>query len=228
MNKRFVFIVLLLLFAAGGRVMAGIDPTRAAAWALYDSQSKKTIQAQEKMQMAMATGHIWLKEEINVINDFHQQFNAYLDSFRCVLQVAAEVYGLYYEVSRVAKNVENLGTVVADSPSNVLAVAFSARKNDLYQNIVQTGIDVVEDIRKVCFGKAKMTEKERIMLVQSIRPKLRKLNKQMRCLTLAIKYTSLMDVWNDIKGKAYDFQPRSKKEIAERCMRDWKDKAGFK
>ena len=226
--KRKVFFIVLLLFAAGGRVTAGFDPTRAAAWALYDSQSKKTIQAQEKMQMMMATGHIWIKEEMVVINDFHKQFNEYLDSFRCVLQVAAEVYGLYYEVSRVAKNVENLGKVVAGSPPNGLAVAMDPRKNNLYQDIVTTGIDVVEDIRKVCFGKAKMTEKERIMQISKIRPKLRKLNKQMRCLTLAIKYTSLTDIWNDIKGRAYDFRPKSKKDIAERCMQAWKDKAGFK
>lgn len=208
--------------ATGGIRAQGLDAGRAAAWTLYSNQSKKAIQAQETAQLLMATGHIWLKEEEDVLIDFHKQFNAYLDDFHDVLSIAAEVYGLYYEVSNVAENVKNLSNVVAESPANTLAVAFSTRRNVVYRNIVKTGIDLVMDIRKLCFEETKMTEKERTLMLKHIRPKIKNMNKQLRQLTLAIKYTSFMDVWTEIRGRAFHFQPRTKKDIAEQCMRDWK------
>lgn len=224
MKRIFVFIMTAMFLTASVSVNAqGIDAGRAAAWTLYSNQSKKAIKAQEAAQMLMATGHIWLKEEEDVLRDFHKQFNEYLDDFHDVLSIAAEVYGLYYEVSNVAGNVKNLSNVVAESPTNTLAVAFSTRRNVVYRNIVKTGIDLVMDIRKLCFEGAKLTEKERTLMLKHIRPKIKYMNKQLRQLTLAIKYTSFMDVWNEIRDRAYNFQPRTKKEIADECMREWRN-----
>ena len=77
------------------------------------------------------------------------------------------------------------------------------------------------DIRKVCFESSKMTEQEKNKIIGSIRPKLRKLNKQLGALTLALRYTSFMDVWNEITERAYMINPATKHDIITRCRREW-------
>ncbi|MCH5310950.1 MAG: hypothetical protein J1E57_03195 [Prevotella sp.] len=64
----------------------------------------------------------------------------------------------------------------------------------VYRNLVRTSLDIIMDIRKVCFESSKMTEQEKNRIVRSVRPKLRAINKQLRQLTLALRYTSLLDV----------------------------------
>lgn len=220
MKRGFIITILVLMIGIPVRAQ-GRDAARAAAIRLWSSQSQKTLKAQERMQLLMAAGHIWINEEEEVLNDFHKQFNQYLDDFHDVIQIAAEVYGIYNEVSAVAQNIKNLSEVVAHSPSNVLATAFSARRNKVYQNIIKTGIDMVDDLRQVEYSK--MTEKERASLVRNIRSKLRHINKQLRQLTLVINYTSFMDVWKEIQGVSFHYQKRTRKEIAEQAIRDWKD-----
>ena len=154
-----LFIIVLLLSAKPA--FAGIDPGRVAAIELASDQAKKALKSQEKAQLLMTTGHAWIKEEVEVTTDFQREFNDYLDKFHDVLSIAAEIYGIYYEVTQTSKNVKALGEVLSDSPSNALAVAFSTRRNVVYRNIVRTTLDVIMDIRKVCFEKSKMTEEEK-------------------------------------------------------------------
>ena len=101
--------------------VAGIDPGRVAAIELASDQAKKTIESQEKAQLLMTTGHVWIKEEVEATTDFQREFNDYLDKFHDVLSIAAEIYGIYYEVTQTSKCVKDLGHVLADSPENALA-----------------------------------------------------------------------------------------------------------
>ena len=81
-------------------------------------------------------------------------------------------------------------------------------------------VDIVNDIRQVCLSDTKMTEKERMEVVFGIRPKLKQMNRKLRQLTKAVKYTSLAEVWAEI-----DYNARSeadKASITRQCMERWR------
>ena len=218
---RYFILFIIVLLLSTKPAFAGIDPGRVAAIELASDQAKKALKSQEKAQLLMTTGHAWIKEEVEATTDFQREFNDYLDKFHDVLSIAAEIYGIYYEVTQTSKNVKALGEVLSDSPSNALAVAFSTRRNVVYRNIVRTTLDVIMDIRKVCFEKSKMTEQEKNKVISSIRPKLRAINKQLRQLTLTLRYTSFLDVWNELMDRAYYLNPATKHDIITRCRRQW-------
>lgn len=218
---RYFILFIIVLLSSAKPAFAGIDPGRVAAIELASDQAKKALKSQEKAQLLMTTGHAWIKEEVEATTDFQREFNDYLDKFHDVLSIAAEIYGIYYEVTQTSKNVKALGEVLSDSPSNALAVAFSTRRNVVYRNIVRTTLDVIMDIRKVCFEKSKMTEQEKNKVISSIRPKLRAINKQLRQLTLTLRYTSFLDVWNELMDRAYYLNPATKHDIITRCRRQW-------
>ena len=218
---RYFILFIIVLLSSAKPAFAGIDPGRVAAIELASDQAKKALKSQEKAQLLMTTGHAWIKEEVEATTDFQREFNDYLDKFHDVLSIAAEIYGIYYEVTQTSKNVKALGEVLSDSPSNALAVAFSTRRNVVYRNIVHTTLDVIMDIRKVCFEKSKMTEEEKNKVISSIRPKLRTINKQLRQLTLTLRYTSFLDVWNELMNRAYYLNPATKHDIITRCRRQW-------
>ena len=227
MKKISILLILMgavLLFPSGVYAQ-GIDVGRVAAIELASSQAKKTIEAQLKMQGLETAGHIWTKEEIEATTEFQREFNDYLDAFHNILTIAAEIYGVYYEVTKTSKHVRNLAEVVSSSPTNVLAVAFSTRRNVVYRNLIKSSLDIFMDIRKVCIENSKMTEQERDKIVSGIRPKLRKINKQLVQLTLALRYTSFLDVWNEIAHRSPKITPETKAEIIKRCRRRWWDNA---
>jgi hypothetical protein len=82
-------------------------------------------------------------------------------------------------------------------------------------------VEIVNDIRHVCLANNKMTEKERVEIVFGIRPKLKVMNKKLQRLTIAVKYTSMGDIWNEIQGGA---QPpkADKASIVSTCYQRWK------
>lgn len=204
---------------------AAIDPTRAAAIELASNKAKKTLEAQEKAQGMMTTGHIWMKEEIEATTEFQREFNTYLDMFHDAISIAAEIYGIYYEVNQTAKNIKNINEVLANSPTNALALAFSAKRSIVYRNIVRESLDIIMDIRKVTIEESKMTEREKLKVIGAIRPKLHKFNRHLCSLTLALRYTSFMDVWNELMQRAYRINPNVKHNIIQECRRTWWDNA---
>ena len=226
MMKRYI-IMILACVAVINMSAQGLDPVRAAIWEDCSSKSKKALESQQKMQMLMMTGHIWIKEEEEAIYDFQKEFNDYLDTFHDVLSMAAEIYGIYYEVSKLATNIKAVNKAVSDAPANALAVAFSSRRNKFYRNIVKSGIDLAKDIRTLCFGESKMTESERDIMLHNIRPKIRNMNKQIRMLALALRYTSFVDVWREITRRAEGYNSRTRQQIVNQCMEDWKNNAGM-
>ena len=199
----------------------GIDIARAIAISEASKKAKKTLKTQLEMQGLETAGHLWTKEEIEATTEFQRQFNDYLDSFHNILTIAAEIYGVYYEVTKTSKHVKNLAEVVSSRPSSVLAVAFSTRRNVVYRNLIMNSLDIFMDIRKVCFENSKMTEQEKNKVISGIRPKLRKINKQLAQLTLVLHYTSFLDVWNEITERAYMINPYTKHDIITRCRREW-------
>lgn len=224
--------IIILILAASLMVLRvstayayGVDPVRAAMIDQYSKQAKKALEAQNRAQALMTTGHLWMQTEIEATTNFQREFNEYLDKFHDILGFAAEIYGIYYEVTQISKNVSELNSVVSSYPANALAVAFHTRRNVVYRNIIINGVSIVMDIKTLCFDRSKMTEQEKNEMITNIRPKLRAMNRQLRALGLAIRYTTFLDVWNEITDRARSYGDIDKREIIERCMRDWKNNA---
>lgn len=226
---RLLVIFLLLIYTFQLKAVGPYtDPSRALAIKLCSESAEKSMKAITATQMLNSTGHKWLEDEVTKTTGFQREFNNYLDNFRVSLALVAEVYGLYYEMNKTMNNITALESVVSESPTNVLAVAFSAKRNNIYQTVMAAGADVLADIRKLFLEGAKMTGQQRQEIIHNIRPKLHAVNRQLRMLTLYIKYTSLNDVWREIIGRGQNYKISKRKDIAEKCLKDWKSNIGIK
>ena len=225
MCHRILLIIALTLFLpslGGGSVLhaQGNDPVLAGMIALYTNKAKKELKQQEQMMLLESTGHIWITEEVKATTDLQREFNKYLDDFHGIIVYAAQIYGFYHEIDRMIDNLGSFSHQLSEHPSNALAVALSSNRNKIYREIVIGSVDIVNDIRQVCLSDTKMTEKERMEVVFGIRPKLKLMNRKLRHLIKAVKYTSLADVWAEI-----DYSARSeayKASITRQCMERWR------
>lgn len=217
--RRAIFIIITLL-CIGVKVHAQIDPTLAGMVLIYTEKSKKTLKNQEKIMLLQTTGHIWTKEEVEAVTDLQREFNDYLDSFRSVISYAAQIYGFYHEITHLTENMGEFTGQLRKSPTNTVAVALSTNRNKIYRELIYNSMEIVNDIRTVCLSDNKMTEKQRMEIVFGIRPKLQLMNKKLRRLTMAVKYSSMGDVWAEITERE---QPKANKaEIARSAMKRWK------
>lgn len=175
------------------------------------------------------TGHKFLKEEMEEITDFQKQFNDYLDSFGDILSIAAEAYGIYFEVDQAFKNIRQLKQTSSACPANLIAVAVSERKNNIYTDIVENGIQIAGDIQHLVPLKqdkdqnAKMTTQERIQGISDVRRSLRALNYKMRKMNRLVSYTTLMDSWFELRGNPK--RTRTMTEIVTSSQKRWMQKA---
>lgn len=217
--RRFIFITIILM-CLGIKVHAQIDPTLTGMVLIYTEKTKKTLKNQEKVMLLQTTGHIWTKEEVEAITDLQREFNDYLDSFRSVVSYAAQIYGFYHEITHLTENMGKFTGQLKNSPTNALAVALSTNRNKIYRELIYNSIEIINDIRTVCLSDNKMTEKERMEIVFGIRPKLQLMNKKLQRLSIAVKYTSMGDIWAEISEEA---RPKANKvEIARSAIKRWK------
>lgn len=217
--RRTIFITILLM-CMGIKVHAQLDPTLTGMVLIYTEKAKKTLKNQEKVMLLQTTGHIWTKEEVEAVTDLQREFNDYLDSFRSVVSYAAQIYGFYHEIMHLTENMGEFTGQLKNSPTNALAVALSTNRNKIYRELTYNSIEIINDIRTVCLSDNKMTEKERMEIVFGIRPKLQLMNKKLQRLSIAVKYTSMGDIWAEISEEA---RPKANKvEIAKSAMRRWK------
>lgn len=218
--KRTIWISLLLLCFGIGKVRAQNDPVLAGMILLYTEKAEKELKNQEKVMLMQTTGHVWTKEEVKATTDLQREFNNYLDSFRSIVCYAAQIYGFYYEVSRLTDNMGDFTKQLGRSPANALAVALSAQRNRIYRELIMNSVEVVNDIRTACLSDNKMTEKERMEIVFGIRPKLKTMNTKLQRLTKTVKYTTLGDVWHEIDEGA---RPAAdKRGIVDAAKRRWR------
>ena len=217
--RRTIFITILLM-CMGIKVHAQLDPTLTGMVLIYTEKAKKTLKNQEKVMLLQTTGHIWTKEEVEAVTDLQREFNDYLDSFRSVVSYAAQIYGFYHKITHLTENMGEFTGQLKNSPTNALAVALSTNRNKIYRELIYNSIEIINDIRTVCLSDNKMTEKERMEIVFGIRPKLQLMNKKLQRLSIAVKYTSMGDIWAEISEEA---RPKANKvEIARSAIRRWK------
>lgn len=204
----------------GIKVHTQLDPTLTGMVLIYTEKAKKTLKNQEKVMLLQTTGHIWTKEEVEAVTDLQREFNDYLDSFRSVVSYAAQIYGFYHEITHLTENMGEFTGQLKNSPTNALAVALSTNRNKIYRELIYNSIEIINDIRTVCLSDNKMTEKERMEIVFGIRPKLQLMSKKLQRLSIAVKYTSMGDIWAEISEEA---RPKANKvEIARSAIRRWK------
>ena len=214
-------ILLLLMLSSMATSLAQTDPTLAGMIIGYTNKAENQLKAQEKAMMMQTTGHIWTKEEVQGTTDIQRKFNDYLDSFRDIICYAAQIYGFYHEIGQLTENLGSLSAQLREHSTNAIAVALTPRRNQIYSDLILGSVDIVNDIRQVCISEVKMTEKERMEIVFAIRPKLKAMNRKLRHLTLAVKYTSLHDVWMGIDENSRPSKA-DKSEITRAAMRRWK------
>jgi len=211
---------MLPLRGLGGFAYAqGSDPTLAGLIELYKTQATKMYKAQSTVQALEATNHIWLNSETKAICDLQKEFDDYISAFRGVVVYAAQIYGFYYEIDNLVDNMNTMTRQIGDAPTNAFAVALSARRNDIYTDIIRTTTGIINNVRMVCMDK-KMTEKDRVELIFDVRPRLQKLNIQLRRLNKLCKYTNLTDVWREIIGRRHVRTDKS--DIIRQSFSDWR------
>ena len=210
----------MLLVAGAGKVHAQNDPVLAGMILLYTDKAEKELKSQEKVMLLQTTGHIWTKEEIEGTTDLQKEFNSYLSSFRSIVCYAAQIYGFYHEITQLTDNLGDFTQQLSQHPGNALAVALSSRRNTIYRELIMNSVEIVNDIRTACLSDNKMTEKERMEIVFGIRPKLKLMNRKLQRLTIAVKYTTMGDIWVEIDGGAVSAP--DKRDIVEAATRRWR------
>lgn len=216
--KRVILVMMLLLSI--NSIKAQNDPVLAGMILLYTEKAEKTLKNQEMAMMMQTTGHLWTKEEVEATADLQREFNTYLDSFRSILCYAAQIYGFYHEITLLTENMGGLIQQLEKNTTNALAVALSTNRNKIYREVILNSVEIVNDIRTVCLSKNKMTEQQRLEIVFNIRPKLQVMNKKLKRLTIAVKYTSMNDVWLEISEGTRPMADKT--QIIEDAKRRWK------
>lgn len=222
-----IICILCLCFYTNLSAQSGPDPIRAGLFVTYAQQAKKALATQDALLGVNLTGHKYLKDEVDKITNFQRQFNNYLNSFDDILNVAADIYGIYTEVDEAMKNMKAVKNIVVRQPANVLAVAFSKSKNNIYTDLIENGMKLAVDIEQILPLKkdpeknAKMTQYERFKVIDNIRMNLRALNKKLRTLNRLIRYTTIMDSWYDLKGTGKEYRPRKMGIITKDCLKSW-------
>lgn len=217
---RYILIVMAALLMTNLDIKAqGSDPGLVALLEVYKDKAQKMYKAQEGVMAIEATNHIWLESETSAIYDLQKEFNDYINTFRGVVTYAAQIYGFYYEIDKLVENMTVITAEIGQRPANPFAVALSARRNDIYIEIATTATGIINNVRHVCVG-TKMTEKERIDLIFDIRPRLKKLNVQLKRLSKILKYTNMADVWREIQGRTHERNDKS--AIIRQSFNDWR------
>lgn len=215
----------LFLFLMISPLNAQLDPTLSGLILTYTNKAEKQLKSQQAAMALETTGHVWMASEVEGTTDVQRAYNDYLNSFRDVVCYAAQIYGFYVEIDKLLDNMSDLNRVLRLHPSGAFAAALSTHRNVIYRNLTLTSVGIVNDIRQVCLSNVKMTEKQRINIVFNIRPKLVKMNLQLRRLTRAVKYTTFGDIWADIE--LLEKEKPDKLTIARDCIGRWKRKANI-
>lgn len=221
MKKDRIFPLLFVgLFILPRMVLAQVDPTLAGMILVYTDKAKKQYETQIGMMNSETAGHVWLEQEVRNTTNFQKQFDTYLSEFRGIIAYAAQIYGFYHEISLLTDNMSKLIKQIGETPANAVAIALHRKRNDIYVSIINSSVGIVNTIRQVCVD-SKMTEKQRVELVFSIRPQLQSMNRQLAMLTKLVKHTTLAQVWYQIE---YGSVPHSegKAGIIEDCLSQWR------
>lgn len=203
------------------------DMARAFKYSVYDIRMRNAATAQSAALATMTYHNKWIKNKEDSIADLQREFHNYLVTIHDSVAMAAQLYGIFYELTEISNNLKNIGKVCEESPTNILATAFKEDKRQIVTNIVSTTTELVFDIKKTYLDKTKMTEKERIQLIDDVRTHMRWINKELKKVERQIRYYNLCDLWNDIRNKEYVFRKKTNAIIAREARDRWQEHYKF-
>ena len=220
--KKSLFVILLLClpWLLPSPVHAQLDPTLTAMILEYTQKAKSQYNTQLETMAVETEGHVCLKQEVEATKNYQQQFDRYISTFRGIISYAAQVYGFYYEINHLTENMGRLSHQIGETPVNAVAVALHRNRNDIYVDIINRSVGIVNTIRQVCID-TKMTEKQRIELVFSIRPQLQQMNRKLAMLTKLVRCTTMAQVWYEIEYQSLPHR-EGKAGIVEECLGAWR------
>ena len=220
--KHTLYSILLILFVclAPCNSHAQTDPALAGMILEFTEKAKSQYNSQLETMAIETEGHVWLKQEVETTKNYQRQFDNYLSSFRSIISYAAQTYGFYYAVNHLCENMGKLSDQIGQAPTNAIAVALHNKRNDIYVGIINKSVGIVNTIRQVCIDK-KMTEKQRVELVFSIRPQLKEMNHQLAMLTKLVRCTNMGLVWYEIEHNSLPHRT-GKAGIVEDCLSVWR------
>ena len=167
MVKRYlVFYSLTLVSVCVSAQM--FDPVRAGLYSNYDIRMRNQINAQSVAMGTMTFHHKWIQAKENDMKNLQEEFHKYLVSNHNTIAMAAQLYGVFYELTEISKNLRGIANACEESPTNILANAFNKEKRMIVSNIVGKTSDLVYDIKKTYLDNTRMTEKERLQLVDDV------------------------------------------------------------
>lgn len=210
----------LLVWMNPTRSYAQMDPVLTGMIIDYTNKAKSQYNSQLKTMATETEGHVWLKQEVESAANYQKQFDNYLNSFRSIISYAAQTYGFYYEINHLCENMNKLSAQIGNAPTNAVAVALHNKRNDIYVSIINKSVGIVNTIRQVCINN-KMTEKQRVELVFSIRPQLKDMNYQLATLTKLVRCTNMGLVWHNIEYGSLPHRT-GKAGIIEDCLSVWR------
>ena len=224
--RNIVCVILLILSVCMPSVShAQVDPVLAGMIIEYTNKAKSQYNSQLETMAVETEGHIWLKQEVESTKNYQKRFDEYLNSFRNIISYAAQTYGFYYEINHLCENMGKLSAQIGSTTTNAIAVALHDKRNDIYIGIINKSVGIVNTIRQVCIDK-KMTEKQRVELVFSIRPQLKDMNHQLAMLTKLVRCTNMGLVWHNIEYKSLPHRT-GKVGIVEDCLSVWRVNAKY-
>jgi len=222
MRNRLAYIILaMLLFSTGPMNAIENNPFLAGTVLKMKHDQEKALFAEKRAQAIMAEGHVFLGREVQATNEFQREFNKYLDSFHDAIVTAAQVYGIYNEIKKTVKLVGDVSEVLAAAPTNAIAVSLAPDRSGIYGTLINSSLEAAQDIYNACIAKQKLTEQDRNEILNRIRHKIRKVNSQLTQLVTYLRYTSLEDIWYNIREQARYMTRERKHAAIERCFERW-------
>lgn len=228
--KKILYILFCMVLSLPQLASAqGSDPVLAGMIATNTSKAKKQYEKQEAAIAALGAQHMYMQKMEKHMTEMEDSLAEYLSTFYDYIVYAAEGYGFYIEIESLINNMADLSNQILAAPTNGVAVALVDRRN-LYTTLLKKATGIVKTIRTLCMkdpktGKAsKMTQKERIALLLTIRPQLQSFNKDLRRLVVYVKYTSLNDVWLSLTHQHRPYE-RNIGAISRESITHWKANA---
>ena len=221
-NLSLLVLTIVLLAIPLQKVSAIQDnPALAATILKMKHDQEKAIKAQKLAQALMTEGHVFIGREVQATNEFQREFNNYLDSFHDAIVTAAQLYGIYYEIKKTVKLVGDVSEVLSSAPTNAIAVGLTPNRSGIYGTLINSSLEVAQDIYNACIAKQKLTEQDRNEILNKIRTKIRRVNSQLTQLVVFLRYTSLEDVWYRVTERMQFMTRRDKHAAIERCFERW-------
>lgn len=221
-----IILSLLLLFSVGTTFAQYPDAAETGVITYGTVQQKKPLKRVNEINL-LESGMLATHQELwHETYNIQKQFHNYLDSLKDIVIYAAQAYGIYKEINYTIQTMEDLEAAFADNPTGSLALALSPTKQSIYTDCTLEVGNLLKDLNTIFMGSKKLTEKDRIHMIFSIRPRIRAMNVRIGHLVKAIRYSSLSDLYIEL----HMMQPvrKSKQEIATACQLRWAARCNIK